>query len=368
MKILFLCKRQYTNKDLLNDKYGRLWELPSRLCKSGVEVSGVCLSYRRIVTKDFHPPGDNNLPAWKSFNLYPDLFGYLKFLHFQFCKFAPDFIWVSSDCFHVIWGWLLSRVYRVPCVIDLYDNYEYFKLSKIPGITALYRFVLKRSEAIVCVSEPLRQWVLDNCRSQGELFIVGNGVDKKRFFPRSKRECRRHFNIAGDIKLIGTAGALTRTRGIHHLYRAFESLVEKNPNLYLAVAGPGERKDPIFAHANVFDLGVLPYSEMPLFINMLDVAVICNENNDFGRYCYPQKANEIFACRQSLVAANTGAMSDLLKPYPEYLYQPSTFIDLANKLQEQILTQSKLNLTVETWDSQAKKYLTIFRKLRLSSR
>ncbi len=46
MKILFLCKRQYMQKDVIDDRYARLYELPNQLAYHGNEVMGVCLSYR----------------------------------------------------------------------------------------------------------------------------------------------------------------------------------------------------------------------------------------------------------------------------------------------------------------------------------
>ena len=45
MKILLLTKRQYTNKDLLDDRFGRLWVLPHAWAQGGHEVLGLCLSY-----------------------------------------------------------------------------------------------------------------------------------------------------------------------------------------------------------------------------------------------------------------------------------------------------------------------------------
>lgn len=39
MNIHLLCKRYYTNKDLLNDRFGRLYHLPVQLARLGAEVS-----------------------------------------------------------------------------------------------------------------------------------------------------------------------------------------------------------------------------------------------------------------------------------------------------------------------------------------
>ena len=44
MRILVLSKRQYTGKDLLDDHYGRIFEIPEELSKKGHAVRGVTLS------------------------------------------------------------------------------------------------------------------------------------------------------------------------------------------------------------------------------------------------------------------------------------------------------------------------------------
>jgi hypothetical protein len=46
MRILVLSKRQYMNKDLIDDRYGRFRELPLALAGLGHKVTGICLSYQ----------------------------------------------------------------------------------------------------------------------------------------------------------------------------------------------------------------------------------------------------------------------------------------------------------------------------------
>lgn len=46
MKIAFLCKRYYTNKDLISDQFGRNFELPKLLKNSGHEVVVFALDYK----------------------------------------------------------------------------------------------------------------------------------------------------------------------------------------------------------------------------------------------------------------------------------------------------------------------------------
>jgi glycosyltransferase involved in cell wall biosynthesis len=330
----------------------------------GHKVKGVCLSYRKRKEGSFFWKSvEGEGVEWVSFNVISSFLKYLKYLHHQLCHSKPDVILASSDCFHIIWGVLLGKAYRVPCVVDLYDNYEFYKLSKFPGIILIYRLFLRKADAISCVSKPLKKFLVETCQPQGEIQVIGNAVDKTLFYPRSMADCRKYFGLSKDITIIGTGGALDANRGINNLYRAFESLAEDNPHIYLVVAGVGNRDDPVFDHLNVVDLGILPYEEMSLFFNVLDVAVICNQSNGFGQYCFPQKAYEILACKTAVISADIGVMSDLFKDYPECLFNPESETELVDKVNEQLKRSSEIDVSINTWIEQAEKFERLINKL-----
>ena len=46
MKIIVLTKRQTTNNDIIDNKFGRSWEFPYELAKLSNEVYCFCLSYQ----------------------------------------------------------------------------------------------------------------------------------------------------------------------------------------------------------------------------------------------------------------------------------------------------------------------------------
>ena len=94
---------------------------------------------------------------------------------------------------------------------------------------------------------------------------------------------------------------------------------------------------------------------MPVLLNALDVAVICNQDNQFGRFCFPQKACEILACKTPVVAANIGTMSDLFREYSECLFEPGDPDDLAEKIKGQCSVPSDIRVSENTWKQQAEK-------------
>jgi hypothetical protein len=63
MHIVVLCKRQYTNRDVIDDRYGRLWEIPAELAKAGHCVTCVSISYatKDVVDKSFELGGADTM-------------------------------------------------------------------------------------------------------------------------------------------------------------------------------------------------------------------------------------------------------------------------------------------------------------------
>ena len=104
----------------------------------------------------------------------------------------------------------------------------------------------------------------------------------------------------------------------------------------------------------VHDLATLRLDTVPVLLNALDVAVICNRDSTFGRHCFPQKAYEIIACRVPLVAAAVGSMNELLSEYPECLYEPENGNSLAQVIERQLEARTIVDLRVPSWTIQQK--------------
>jgi glycosyltransferase involved in cell wall biosynthesis len=193
MRILVLTKRQYTGKDLLDDRYGRLFEIPSALSAKGHEILGLALSYRRRTP---YLAAGSKEPRWLSVNLLPDgAWRYPRALMDATAKFSPDVIWACSDAFHAMIGAWISRVRKVPVVIDLYDNFESFTATRFPGVSHSFRAACRNAAAITCVSHALREYVLEHYRIECPAIVVGNGVRSDLFYPRDRIAARKHLGL-----------------------------------------------------------------------------------------------------------------------------------------------------------------------------
>jgi len=358
LRILVLTKRQYMSKDLIDDRYGRFREIPLALGQMGHKVKGICLSYAKR-NEGYMKDGP---VLWKSINATRlKLPGLLRFIvEAQKLAKKSDVIWACSDSFYGIISYFLSLKYHTPLVFDLYDNFEYYLMAKLPIVKQLYRLVVKKCDAVTCVSQPLSRLVKSYGR-QGRLFVIENAVRKDLFKPMDKTICRKKLNLPNNNILVGTAGALAENRGFQYLLSAFNILKTRYPDLQLVLAGP--RNIPIPYNNRIHDLGILALEKVPLLLNSLDVAVICNRENDFGRYCFPQKAVEIMACDVPLIAARVGSMKELIIDHHSWLFIPDNALDMAHVLENRIVDRKTGYPPPPTWSNLANRLEKIMLKI-----
>lgn len=366
MNILVLTKRQYMGKDLIDDHFGRFRELPLELARLGHQVQGITLSYRNRPEGAF-TDGDDSAGAsvtWHSVNLrnrfLPGLEKYIRYSRRLAREFAPDIVWAGSDAYHAIFcGWLAKHA-GTRCVIDLYDNFEAFGASRVPGVLQLFRRAVREADGVTTFSRRLALQVERNIVRTKPTVVVENGIRKDLFYPQDRDECRRSLGLPERARIIGTAGALDASRGIEVLFEAYARLSDEMPDLHLALAGPRPRGLKIPNGPRVHDLKELPQTAVPQFLNALDLAVVCYRRSAQGEVSFPQKAYEILACRVPLIAAAVGTMNELLVEYPQCLYEPENSNSLAQAIERQLEARTVVNLPAPSWADSARQLADFF--------
>lgn len=366
MRILFLAKRHYMSRDLLRDRYGRFYELPVTLAGQGAEVLVSCLSYYNDGEANDLQMEDEGV-SWRSFytghNLPLGLYRYYRSLCRYLAQARPDVIVGASDSIHVILAAKLAAEFHLPWCADLYDNFESYGQMLLPGLRRAYRVAVGAADAVTVVSEPLKSHVDETCRPRGRVEVIENAVPQGMFHPMDRHRARKQLGLPETSRLVGTAGSLYRKRGLADLYRAFRQLSERSDDVYLILAGRLDTRLTIPAHDRILYLGDLAYERTPLLYNALDVGVICNRDDPFGRYCFPQKLYEMTACRIPIVAAAVGASAELLRDCPVCLYDPGDCAGLAAAVLGQLRDRRRPDLPVPTWTGQGERLLRILEEV-----
>ena len=356
MRVLVLTKQLYMGKDLLADRFGRFYEIPKMLAGCGNEIRCVCLKYRSTADRPPHTESHFDNVQWDSYLLGPNwpagLFRQYRRLKKVATEFKPDVIVGMSDSLHVIMASFLSTKFAIPLVVDLYDNFESYGATRIPGMKSGLKRGIRVASAVSVVSDNLAAKVRNEYRALGIVRTVTNAICPEIFYSIEKKIARKRLGLPQAGVLIGTAGALTGDRGIVALYGGFTALSKKFDNLYLVLAGPRDDQSKIPNDPNIIDLGEVPQFQVGSLFNALDVGVICNRKNAFGTYCFPQKLYEMLACELPVVAADVDVMRRLFVGAERFLYDPERPNTLIEAVTAQLNAAYVPPIPIPTWKDQ----------------
>ena len=357
MRVGVLWKRRYMGHDVIDDRYARLYALPSGLAESGHSVRVFCLGYRPAApVRRVDPVAGPGELVWFGYNAGPlgfaGLFGYRRSVIAELRALAPDVLLGGSDAVHVVLTGYFARLLSVPYVIDLYDNFESFGLTRLPGMLPLYRRALRQAGAISTVSETLEDYVR-SLVPDVPVITLESTIDPQRFVPCDQQTSRAQLGLPAQGRLVGVCGGLDRSRGIGRVYEAFLALAATDPALRLVLAGDPDGHAPPPDHPRLHLLGRIPHERMPLFYSALDLALVPLLDTAFGRYAFPQKCYEIMGCRIPILAARVGAMKRTLADYSECLYDPEHPTELATRIRRQLTVPVIPRVVIPSWRDQA---------------
>lgn len=326
MKILLLCKRYYTNKDLLQDRFGRLYHLPVELAQLGADVSVAAIDYRNPLSEEMAAEGVlfRTAPATPS-----RLFSLPFHLNRSAQAAKPDIVIASGDSHIGYIAMHLARRLRAHFVFDVYDYYPAFLGNRIPGMKTLFRLAVTAADRVLCASEALQQrMALLNPRT----LLIENGVDRHLFVPADMWAVRASLGLAQDITLIGFFGSIAPSKG-PLLIEACRILFDQIPSLKLLLAGKVTGVD--INKPWIIYRGELPQETVPALIAACDVVAVPlakHPQNDLSGAC---KIAEYLACGKPVVATRVSSHEEIFKDAPGSLCEPNPD-DIATAIRRQL--------------------------------
>ena len=113
--------------------------------------------------------------------------------------------------------------------------------------------------------------------------------------------------------LIGYAGKLVEEKGLRTLLHAFAEVARENPRAHLILAGGGPLHDELLATAAEMGLaervhlpGIIHNSDLPAFMNALDVFVLPSETRSNWREQFGRVIVEAMSCGVPVVGSDSG--------------------------------------------------------------
>lgn len=197
-----------------------------------------------------------------------------------------------------------------PFLISVWGSDVYLFPKKSMLHKSILKFSLSRADNIFSTSHAMKSEI-QNYTSK-EIEVVHFGIDTSIFKPAQVDSL-----FSKDDLVIGTVKSLEHNYGIKYLINAFVLLVEKHPALpiKLLIVGGGSMinflKELIVkkkVRERTIFTGPVPFTEVPRFQNMLDIAVYPSVSESFG-----VSVLESSACEKPVVVSNVGGLPEVVK-------------------------------------------------------
>ena len=216
-------------------------------------------------------------------------------------------------------GALLRRSVRVPVISTVHSDYRLDYLGR-PFARAVYgtlnTWALHRLDYRVCVSDPIRQRLIDRDFEPNRLFSIYNGLDFSHVVPKTDRAAyfaQFGYTVGEDDIIVGIAARLDPVKDIATLIRAVALAQKACPQLRLAIAGEGMERKKLGALAaelgiadSVFFLGWV--DDLDSFYGALDINALSSLSETF-----PYALTEGARAHLATVASNVGGVPVIIE-------------------------------------------------------
>ncbi len=211
-------------------------------------------------------------------------------------------------------------------------------------------FAYARCDVLVCVSETLKEVVVEKAGVDPEkVLVVPNGVDTA-FFDPALHEPRRLF----EGFTVGFVGSLLAWQGLDRLIDAAGRLVERDVPIHIAIVGDGPVRDDLErmarergllgARGRVRFVGRVPLHEVPGYIAGFDVGFSGQQGLKLGAmYHSPLKLYEYLSMGKPVVASAYDDAREITGvDGTGFLFAPGYTNDLERALEEAYAARGSL--------------------------
>jgi teichuronic acid biosynthesis glycosyltransferase TuaC len=211
---------------------------------------------------------------------------------------------------------ILAQLLRVPFIVSLRGNETMH--AGHPFRAIFIRWVLRRANRVICLSESLRQFANSLGVDPARTKTIPNGIDTKLFYPRDRAASRQKYMIDDDTTVILSVGALIERKGHHRIIHALKELQEEGVDAQLLIAGSAGREghyeqqlhklvSELRMESKVRFLGQVKPEFLPELMSAADV--FCLPTTREG---WPNVVHEAMGCGTPVVATNVGGIPDMI--------------------------------------------------------
>ena len=238
--------------------------------------------------------------------------------------------------------------------------------------------VLRKADAVICISETLKQEAISRGVEEAKITVVTNAVDSNIAQNNTKGEIFHNsvtaLNKGNSTKIVGYIGSLREMEGVDLTAQAVAQLKSDGHDVRFFVltsqAGQLELKqycDSLGLGDEAVIVGPVPHEQVGPFYDLIDIFVVSRPDTRVTRLVTPLKPFEAMAMGKAVIASKLPALEEIIQNGKTgLLYNPESVDSLCNAilscLNEDGLAENlghnakEWVMTNRTWNSVVKNY------------
>ena len=268
----------------------------------------------------------------------------------------------------VLLGWL----FNVPVVISARGS-DLNVFKQFPIIRRIIQWTLHRANAVITVSQALKNVAVNLGIQSEKVKVIPNGVDSKKFFPLSKEEARKRLGLpTKGRKIVVSVGNLTQNKGFDLLIKSLRDISEKSPeiNVLLLIIGGGVQKGVLEGLIQQFNLqsfvhlsGPIPHEHLVWYYNAADLVCLMSEKEG-----WPNVVVEALACGRPVLASRVGGIPEIVTTPNIGVLVDRDVLKIGQSMEQALQRSWNVEEIVEhsrgfTWTRSAEDVIGVFRSV-----
>lgn len=286
----------------------------------------------------------------------------------------------------------VAEQYRVPLVYEVRGFREETWRTRMPELAGVSAHdeveahteteLMRAADAIVTLSETMRDHLIARGIPAERLWVVPNGVDTDRFRPIPRDDALARRLRLGDGPVIGYITTLAPYEDVDTLVRATAELRRRGRGVRCLIVGDGSEHERLLDlrrrtgtdDGSVVFAGRVAYADVNAYYSLLDVFVVPRRQVGIAQLVTPLKPYEAMAMERAVVVSGVEALRGMIDEGETGLsFRPEDPIDLADVLEPLLFDQERreaMGRTAgrwvrehRTWGRSAERYLELYRSL-----
>ncbi len=208
--------------------------------------------------------------------------------------------------------------------------------------------VMRDADAIICISETLRQEAISRGITPEKISIVPNAVNSAETEPEVSELLVEVREKIGDSQVVGYIGSLRELEGVDSTADAVSILRKRDVNAKLFVLSSESGQLELLAHCEKLGIdedsiitGPVPHNQVAPFYELIDVFVVSRPEKRVTRLVTPLKPFEAMQAGRALVMSDLPALAEIVEDGKTGRLYPSDNVEsLANTIHELLEDES----------------------------